>query len=165
VTTVLKVYLDTSSVVKRYVNETGSEQVDLIYAKAEAGSWQIVISLWNIGEVLGVLDRYRSRKLIDNEALMKSTANFLAESEKMIRLGSMQILPLALSILTETYSLTLKHHIYEADAVQVATSKLSESKLFLSADRFLLSAAQAENIEALNIETDAERIRNLMLEV
>jgi predicted nucleic acid-binding protein len=80
----------------------------------------------------------------------------------MIRLGGMQILLLALNILTESYSLLLKHHIYQADALQIATSKLSGSELFLSADRGLLSVANAENIVALNVETDGERIRNLI---
>ena len=162
--TVLKVYLDSSSIVKRYVHETGSDLVDLLYAKAEDGTGRIVFSIWNIGEVLGVLDMYRSRKLLDDEAVLKSTGIFLAESEKMIRLGGMQILPLALDILTENYSLILKHHIYQADALQVATCKLTESKLFLSADKELLSVARAENLEALNIETDEEQLRTMILE-
>jgi len=164
VTAVLKVYLDSSTVVKRYVHESGSEMVDLVYAKAEKGTGRIVISLWNIGEVLGVLDTYRSRKSLDDEALLEITRSFLAESEKMIRLGGMEVHPLALGILMETYSLILKHYIYQADALQIATSKLTGSNLLLSADRKLLGVARSENIEALNIESDEDRIRKLVLE-
>lgn len=154
------VYLDTSSIVKRYVDEVGSELVDRIYAKAEAGTHVIIMSLWNLGEVLGVLDNYRSRKFLNDETFGKVLENLLAESEKMLRLGSMRILPLALDILVETYVLLLKHHIYQADALQIATCKVSKSNLLISADKQLLKAARAEKIEALDIETDEEAITN-----
>jgi predicted nucleic acid-binding protein len=154
------VYLDTSSVVKRYVEETGSQLTDLIYAKAEAGVHRIAMSLWNVGEVVGLLDSYRTRRLLDDEGVLKALKSFLAESEKMIRLGSMRILPLAVDTLTETYALVLRHHIYQADALQIATCKTSASSLFLSADKKLLRVAGAEGLDALNIETDEEQITN-----
>jgi len=151
-------YLDTSSIVKRYVEETGSPVADFIYAKAEAGVHHIVMSLWNVGEVIGVLDSYRARELLDDEALHKALKSFLAESEKMIRLGSVRILPLTVDTLTETYALVLRHHIYQADALQVATCKTSASNMFLSADKKLLKVARAEGLDALNIEADKEQI-------
>ena len=52
----LKLYLDTSTIVKRYVAEPGTETVDAIFDKAETGELTIALSLWNIGEALGVLD-------------------------------------------------------------------------------------------------------------
>jgi hypothetical protein len=60
----------------------------------EGGQLQIIISLWNIGEVLGVLDAYQSRGLLDETALRQAVTAFLAESEKMLRLGSLQIVKL-----------------------------------------------------------------------
>jgi predicted nucleic acid-binding protein len=154
------VYLDTSSVVKRYVEETGSRLTDFIYRKAEGRVHHIVISLWNVGEVIGVLDRYHERKLLDEDAVMKALKNFLGESEKMMRLGSLRILPLGVDILTETYALVLRHHIYQADALQIATCKISGSTALLSADKKLLEVARAEGLEALDIETDEEQITN-----
>lgn len=152
------VYLDTSSIVKRYVEETGSRLVDLIYAKGEAGKHQIAMSLWNLGEVIGVLDSYRMRRLLDEDTFLKTLKGFLAESEKMIRLGSMRILPLSVDILTETCALVLRHHIYQADALQIATCINSASDVFLSADKKLLRIAKEEHLEALDIETDEEQI-------
>jgi predicted nucleic acid-binding protein len=154
------VYLDTSSVVKRYVEESGSRLTDLVYTRAEGGAHQIVISLWNIGEVIGVLDRYRERGLLDEDGLMRALKSFLGESEKMMRLGSLRIVPLGVDILTETYALVLRHHIYQADALQIATCRISGSSLLLSADKKLLIAARAEGLEALDVETDEEQITN-----
>ena len=152
------IYMDTSSIVKRYVSETGSELADIVYAKAEAGTRKIITSIWSIGEVLGALDIYRSRKLISEVAFHETVNAFLAESEKMLRLGGMQIIPLTSETLVGAYGIILKHHVYEADAVQLATSKASKSAIFLSADKPLLAVAKAEEIYAFDIEVDAERI-------
>jgi len=153
------VYLDTSTIVKRYIEERGSRLVDHIYSKAEAGELTAVTSLWNIGEVLGVLDKYRSRKLIDDRALLESLKHFLGESLKMIRLESMQILPLTTDIFVQTYALTLKHHIYQADALQVATCGTSNCRLLVSADHLLLTIAQKESLNAFDIETQEDEIK------
>lgn len=154
------VYLDTSSIIKRYVQEEGSEIADLVYSKAETGAHQIVMSLWNVGEAIGVLDNYHLRGLLGAETVLAVLSDFLAESEKMIRLGSMSILPLTVDTLIETYALVLKHHIYQADALQIASCKTTPSRLFLSADKKLLRAAKAEGVEAFDIETDQEQIRD-----
>ena len=71
----------------------------------------------------------------------------------------MKILSLAVEILTETYTLIPKHHIYQAGALLIATCKVSRSNTLVSADKQLLDAARIESIEAFNIE-DAETIRN-----
>ena len=52
---VKSVYLDSSAIVKRYVAEKGSKVIDKIYDKAENSQLKIVFSIWNIGEVIGVV--------------------------------------------------------------------------------------------------------------
>jgi len=131
-----------------------------MHAKAAAGTHVVIMSLWNLGEVLGVLDTYRSWKLLNDEMFGRVLENLLAESQKMLRLESMRIMPLALDILLETHALLLKHHIYQADALQIATCRISKSNLLISAYKRLLKAARAENINALDIETDEQRIIN-----
>jgi len=60
-------YLVTSSIVKRYVEEKRSRAVEIIYERAESRRHRIVVSLWNTGEALGVLDSYHSRRLLNDE--------------------------------------------------------------------------------------------------
>jgi len=152
------VYLDTSSVVKRYIEEKGSRAADIIYEKAESGAHRILISLWNVGEALGVLDSYHSRRLLNDEDFHRTLMNFLAECAKLIRLGNMAIIPFAVDTLIETYTIELKHHIYQADALQVATCKTASSKLLVSADKNLVRIAKTEGIEAFDIESNEEQI-------
>jgi len=156
------VYLDSSSIVKRYVEERGSEVVDTIYAKAETGELKFVFSIWNIGEVLGAFDMYVSRGLIPEEKLKTALLDFISESTKMVRLDSLQILPMTTKSLVDSWLLVMKHHIYEADALQISTSKESNCSLLLSADIKLVQLAEKEGIDAVNIETEPEKALTIL---
>jgi predicted nucleic acid-binding protein len=46
-------YLDTSALVKRYVEEPGSETVDTIYRDTYRGVKRLSFSYWNIAESRG----------------------------------------------------------------------------------------------------------------
>lgn len=151
------VYLDTSSIVKRYVEEKGSEVVDKVYEEAEAGRVRMAFSVWNIGEALGVLDRYRTRRMISDEDFESALRSLASESMKMIRLGVLQLLPITSKTLIESWLLVLRHHIYEADALQISSSKEMDCTLFLGADNRLIQTAQKEGINALDIEAEPEK--------
>jgi predicted nucleic acid-binding protein len=49
----LRLYLDSSVTVKRYVGEAGTELVDEIFDRAEQSKLNLSLSAWNIGETLG----------------------------------------------------------------------------------------------------------------
>ena len=87
-------YLDTSSLVKRYVEERGSGVIDRLYEETEAGRATTSYSIWNIGEALGVLDRYRTRGMLTGEELQTTLRSLTSETMKMIRLGTLQLLPM-----------------------------------------------------------------------
>ncbi|MBO3804166.1 MAG: hypothetical protein JTT11_09940 [Candidatus Brockarchaeota archaeon] len=62
---------------KRYVEEKASEVVDEVYEMAEAGKLKIAFSIWNVGEVIGVLDRHVSRRLISAEMFRTVLSKFI----------------------------------------------------------------------------------------
>ncbi|MBS7629049.1 type II toxin-antitoxin system VapC family toxin, partial [Candidatus Bathyarchaeota archaeon] len=111
----LKVYLDSSAIVKRYISEPGSSTVDYVFDKGWAGEVSIVASIWNIGEVLGVLDERRERKWLSESEFMKALGSFVSETLRLLRLRILEIYPLLTSILVGAWPLILKEHIYEAD--------------------------------------------------
>ena len=90
----MKLYLDTSVILKRYLTETGSEIIDLIFDKAETGELVITISLWNIGEVLGVLDGNRRKCRLTEEEFEAALDNFGQELVKLIRLKTLEVIPI-----------------------------------------------------------------------
>ena len=140
------VYLDTSAIIKRYVQESGSEVVAFLYSKAWLGEGKIAFSLWNIGEVLGVLDKYYKRGWLTSGDYELARREFLGETLKMLRLRLLNIIPLKPPLIVESWKLVEKHRIHQADALQIASSKLAAAEEFYTADKTLCEVASEEKL-------------------
>ena len=64
----------------------------------------------------------------------------------------LRVAPLNLDALSESWRLTLKHHIYVADALQISTATHAEANIFLSSDKHLNEIAEAEGLKTTNDE-------------
>jgi len=131
----LKLYLDSSIMLKRYVTEAGTETTDVIFDKAETGELTITVSLWNIGEALGVLDEKRRRGWLTEKEFRVVLNNFADELVKLLRLKTLEVIPLLTPILTDTWELLMNHHIYEADALQITTCIRNKNDALISGDK------------------------------
>lgn len=141
-------YLDSSVIVKRYVEEHGSDYVRQLYIQAYNGLVKIAYSLWNIGEVLGVLERSRARGFITIEDYQIAKVLFLSETWRLAKLGSLLIVPLKLSILKTSWKIIEKHHVNQAYALQIASAKAVNASEFLVADRILHQIALEEELNS-----------------
>jgi len=142
------VYLDSSAIVKRYVQEPGSREVRELYLKAYSGELVLSFSLWNVGEVLSVFDRARRLGRLGGEAYSAARRRFLLETRRMSRLGSLILVPVRARLLAECWRLVEKYHIYEADALQITSARWVEAKTFLTGDGRLRDVALEEGFEA-----------------
>ena len=158
-----RVYLDTSAIVKRYVKENGSELMSDLYGAAEQEGLSLRFSVWNIGEVLGVLDAYQRRNWIKKSEEERAVRLFSAETVKLVKLNVMSVLPVQHSYLAESWKLVRRRHVYQADALQLVTAARNASSVFLSADSVLLRCAKGEGIRAFNVESDENDIRGAVL--
>jgi len=143
------VYLDSSAIVKRYIKEPGSDLVRSFYLKAYSGDIKLSYSLWNIGEVLGVIDKARCMDRLDENSFKIVKERFLLETRRATKLGLAVIVPVKTRILVEAWNLIENHHIYEADALQIATAKRLNAKKFLTADSNLHEIAEKENLHSI----------------
>lgn len=57
-----RAYLDSSALVKRCVQEKGTEILDSTFKEAEAGTRVICFSMWNVGELAALFDRVQRRE-------------------------------------------------------------------------------------------------------
>ena len=137
------VYLDSSVIVKRYVEEPGSDRTREIFLGAYSGEHRLSYSIWNVGEVLGVLDRARSQNRIEPEDYTVARTRFVSETRRMDRVGLTLVIPVRTKLLVETWDLVEKHHIYEADALQIATAEHVNAAEFITSDRALHEVAAA----------------------
>ena len=157
----LKIYLDSSAIVKRYISEPGSSAVDLVFDRCWLGELSITTSIWNIGEVLGVFDVRRRRGWLSEDEFRDVLRNFTGEITRLLRLRVLEILPVLTSILVDSWSLVLGEHICEADALQIQTCIYSGSNVLLSADKELINVALRTGIKAVNVE-DENRVKKLL---
>ena len=143
-----RIYLDTSAVVKRYAKEEDSEAVDKIYADTEMRKSRICFSLWNIGEAVGIFDRYR--KTADPK---ERTRIFLDETIRLLGNDSLEIGAVSADILSHAIQMLLKHHMYIADALQLASALDFKADEFVTADGRLAKAAEKEGLEVVELDS------------
>lgn len=142
-------YLDSSAVVKRYVLEHGSDVVQELYGKAYSGDITLSFSLWNIGEVLGVLDKYRRRGWLDDINYRKARQQFLGDTLRLLKLKLLKILPVRARILVQGWRLVDRYHVYEADALQILSAKDMRVDKLYTGDKLIHEIAMKEGLDSL----------------
>ena len=142
------IYLDSSVIVKRYVKEPFSNRVRECYLQVYSGDVVLSFSTWNIGEVLGVFDRARRVGRIDEDTYNTVKKRFLLELRRLIKLKRIILIPIKMKILVDSWKLIEKYHIYQADALQIASAKEANATEFLTADKVVHRVAVKENIKS-----------------
>jgi predicted nucleic acid-binding protein len=158
----LKLYLDSSVIIKRYVSEAGTELVDEIFDRAEQSKLNLSLSAWNIGETLGVLDEKRAREWISETEFSDCLKKLVEELLKFLRLRVLNVIPVSSQILLDSWALILSHHIYEADAVQIGSHLYDKCNVLLSSDKELINTARKAGITAYNVPEEGPEIRRII---
>lgn len=144
----MKVYLDSSAIVKRYVVEEGSDMVRKVYLEALNGAATLYFSVWNIGEVLRALDIYHRRNWLERKDYRAARESFISETVRLMKLGVAKVVPVRSKLLAESWLLVEKYHVYEADALQIASAKHLGVDQLLSGDQQLVDISSKEEINA-----------------
>jgi len=158
----LKLYLDSSVILKRYITEPGTQMVDIIFEKAEAGELILTFSLWNIGEALGVLDERSRRGWLTEEEFKESITSLADEVMKLMRLRTLEIIPIYASILTEAWSIIINYHVYEADAIQLTTCISAGSDALISGDEKLIKTGGKVGVKSFHVIKDEQKIKSFI---
>src|SRR3989442_481742 len=111
-----------------------------------------------LAEGLGVLDRLDRQGRLPPGGLSKGRRALLGESARLARLGVLTISPLGAKLVRNAWSLLLRHHIYQADAVQIATGLARKVDILLTADHQVARAAVAEGLRVLDPERQSVEI-------
>jgi len=142
------VYLDSSAIVKRYFEEPGSRIVRRAYLRAYSGEVVLSYSAWNVGEVLGVLDRARRTGRVGEEVYALARRRLLVETRRLAKLGALLLIPVRMKLLVESWRLLEEYHVYEADALQIASAKYARADRFLTGDERVHEIAQSEGLNS-----------------
>ena len=154
-------YLDTSALVKRYVQEPGTPAVDIIFDRASVGAIVIATSAWNLGEAFGVFDYRRRRRLLTEHETRLAVQSLTSEVLGLMRTGAMQVYPVRTALLTEGWAVVLTQHLYQADALQIVTCNDSKSRALITSDELLRRASEGLGLRALDPDKQERDIQDL----
>ncbi|WP_297417617.1 type II toxin-antitoxin system VapC family toxin [Thermococcus sp.] len=143
------VYLDTNAILKRYLDEEGSDVVKELFRDAYRGEVKLAFSFWNIGEVIGTLDKRLRRGQLSRDEFDFLKKGFLAEVKRFTRLGVLEMVPVHSLILADAWKLIERYHLYQADALQIVSAKYVEARSFYTADKRLHRAAIEEDLNSV----------------
>jgi predicted nucleic acid-binding protein len=142
-------YLDTSALVKLYVREPGTEQV-LGLARRAMGNQLAILALAQV-EIRSALRRRERAGEIAGAVVTQLVERFQQHLEAVFLKQDV-----TQSLLDVSCELVDRHGLFALDAVQLAgylalkTSAGANTPIFVSADRQLLEAAEAESIPVLD---------------
>lgn len=140
-------YVDTSALVKRYHIESGSDQVDRLFA--DPGAMFVTANL-AVTELTSALGRKCQEGLLTREGLEQILAVVARDV-----LTDFWLIDLDRAHISRSQHLILHHHLRTLDALHLATllSIKDLHPVLVSADVRLLQAASREGINQLNPET------------
>ena len=137
----MKVFFDTSAFVKRYVNETGSQQVIDICQNANA----LALSVICLPEIISTLRRLvREDKLSEEEysQLKKSISTDLEDVDII------EIMP---EVMSRVISCLETHSLRAMDAIHLGSALAYAPDQFVSSDQRQIQAARAIGLTVLEV--------------
>jgi hypothetical protein len=130
------------------MGERDSDRIDELFESALKEELTIVISYWNVAEAAVVFDKF-GRRVGNRKEALSLTTKMLNEMDLLNRSQSIVVEEVSQSALKDSITLVLKHRIYVADALQIATAKISSAEVFFTADRQLGAIAEKEGLKTV----------------
>jgi len=139
-------FFDTSSAVKVYHTESGTDKVNKIYDSSDDG---ILISNLTYTEVFSALNRKKQNGVISQLQFDTSTNQFILDYQ-----NKYFVVDLDDAIRIQAGQLIIRRNLRSADSIQLATALENKglNLTFVCSDEKLCNAAIAEGLQVLNPE-------------
>ncbi len=137
----MKVFLDTSAFVKRYVEEPGTEKVLDICDQAE----QLVLCVICLPEVFSTLNRLVREGRLQNADYRNLRDLILKEIEDA------EICYVTPEVVTQTIKCLENNALRAMDAIHLGCALVVEPDLFVSSDQRQIEAAKREGLKVLEV--------------
>lgn len=138
----MKYYFDTSALVKRYIQESGSKVIDRTFDEAN----EILVSAVTRIEAISAFRRLMGEKNISEADYEKLKSALDKDFEDFT------VLPFSHEMLNKAYRIVDEEDLRTLDAIQLATVIIASEMIdqFIVADQRLLSAAERYNIVVID---------------
>ncbi|MBA7528054.1 hypothetical protein ES705_20237 [subsurface metagenome] len=144
----MRIYLDTSALVKRYCEEGGSDVVNDVFESDN----EIVTSYWTLAEAIAAIDKKVAKRQISEEE-----RDFVISVLFSDVLNRITFVKISNEFIEAIIEMILAHHISADDALQLFSCIVSLSPIFLASDKGLIRAAKEEGLKSFDVENSEER--------
>ena len=138
----MRVFFDTSSFVKRFVEEVGSDEVEQVIENAS----EVGLSIICFTEIISALNRKLRKELISNEDYQALKEDVLED------IRDVDIINLTPSVLERTTVLLESNVLRSLDAIHIACALEWGAELFVSSDERQVDAAVNAGLKVQLIE-------------
>lgn len=140
----MRVFLDTSALAKRYVQESGSEELEEFFASIQAEVYVSTLAFIEFSSALG-------RKLHNKEISKLNGSDAFKELEKDWHEVFVKI-PLENTLAESAAVIALEYLLKGSDAVHLASAQVIEAELFVASDNKLTRVAKKMGMGTYNPE-------------
>ncbi len=137
----MKAYLDSSSFAKRFIDETGSDEVEEICAKAT----NLGLSVLCVPEIASALNRRRRERTLTTRQYDKAKRSLVED------VRDADIINLTASVVGSSIKVLEASPVRTLDALHVACALEWEADLFVSSDKRQLDAAKRVGLKIKKI--------------
>ena len=155
----IRAYLDSSTFVKQFSEEKGSEVAHKLFIACESGEIELITSQWTIGESIAAMDRKFKRNEITEEGRDITVTTLIDESERLAKKQSLIVVPLNEKVISASWPYITSNHLSADDALHLLSFIMTTSEAFLVSDKYLLETIRKEGIDGYNIEDENDAIK------
>ena len=132
----LKAYIDTSLLVKRYVPELGSDELDQFLCDSQPDMWVSELSRLELASTL-------ARKRREGQFTQRQLDAIQIQADEDLLSGNIEVAALHASVVSRALGLmrSLKQPLATLDSIHLATALIQGIELFMTNDRQLARAA------------------------
>jgi predicted nucleic acid-binding protein len=145
----LRIFLDTSALAKRYVQEPGSGEVAELLAAITSEIFISTLAFVEFASAMG-------RKMRNKEIAEAEVGEAIKELEKDWYEVFTKI-PLEDMLAETAAAIALEHSLKGADAVHLASAQVTSAELFVASDNRLIRVAKKMGINSYNPESGPYR--------
>ena len=137
----MKVFIDSSSFAKRYIQESGSEKLASVLQTANDLAFSVILLL----EIISSLNRLVREQLITSTEYQKLKQDLLAD------IANVTIIQLTPEVIASSLKLLETNSLRAMDALHIASALEWKADLFLSSDKRQLKAAKTTALKTIYI--------------
>jgi predicted nucleic acid-binding protein len=137
----MKVFLDSSALAKRYIEESGSKEVDLLLSETTS----LGVCILCVPEIISALCRRRREGVLSKPMYGKAKKALLQD------VADAEVVQITPSVVRESLLLLEGQPLRAMDALHVASALVWGAELFATSDRRQVTAASRSGLRAEEI--------------